>query len=85
MIPTLEIDQQGNIHTLYNDTIDLYELGLVTNVRKASYVEFNEKDQTWEVILPDGQVIHRDKNRERAIEKEIELMGPGGEYCHGFV
>lgn len=80
MIPTIEIDEQGNIRTLYTDQIDLYELGLVTDVKRASHVEFNQEDQTWEVILPNGQVIHRERNRERAIEKEIELVGPGGEY-----
>lgn len=83
MIPILDIDQEGNIHTLYNDKIDLYSLGLVTDVRRASYVEFNEIDQTWEVVLPNGSVIHREKNREKAIEKEIELVGPGGKYYEG--
>lgn len=80
MIPTLEIDENGDIHTLYTDKIDLYELGLVTDVRKASYVEFNEDGQTWEVRLPNGTVIATDKSREKAIEKEIELVGPGGRY-----
>lgn len=80
MIPTLEIDENGDIHTLYTDKIDLYELGLVTDVRKASYIEFNEEDQTWEVRLPNGTVIATDKSREKAIEKEIELVGPGGRY-----
>lgn len=77
---TLDIDMDGNIHTLYSDQIDLYELGLVQDVRRASNVKFNQAYQMWEVKLLDGTVIHRNKNREAAIEKEIELVQPGGKY-----
>ena len=80
MIPTLDIDPQGNITTLYTDEVDLYSLGTVHSVRRASNVEFNEVAQVWEVKLLDGKVIHRDKSREAAIDREIELLGPGGEY-----
>lgn len=80
MIPTLEIDTDGNITTLWTDKICLYELGIVHNVRRASNIEFNSSDQLWEVKLLDGTVIYRDKSREAAIDREIELMSPGGEY-----
>ncbi len=80
MIPTIDIDPHGNIHTLWSDDLDLYELGTVHNVRRASNVEFDETSQEWMVKLLDGKVIHRDKSREAAIDREIELVGPGGEY-----
>ena len=81
MIPTLEIDEQGNISTLYNDKIDLYSIGKVTHVRRASFIEFSEMNQKWEIIhIKTGEIIGCDKNRERAIEKEIEMFQPGGKY-----
>jgi len=81
MIPVLEIDQKGNVSTLYNDEVDLYDLGLVTHVCRASFIEFNELKQEWEIIhVKTRKIIGHDKNREEAIEKEIEMFQPGGEY-----
>ncbi len=80
MIPNLELDEQNNVQTLYTDEVDLYELGLVEDVKRASNILFDQEGQVWEVKLLDGTVIHRNKNREAAIEREIELMSPGGEY-----
>jgi 3-methyladenine DNA glycosylase AlkD len=81
MIPILEIDQQGNISTLYNDDLDLYELGLVTRVRRASFIEFNEKKQWWEVIdVVTKEVVYQNKVREKCIEWEINAFSPGGKY-----
>ena len=79
---TFEITPDGNLQGLYTDHVDLFNIGKVTKVRKASNVEFNESKQTWEVSAIDGTVIHENKNREAAIEFEIEAFSPGGEYCH---
>lgn len=76
----LEIDSDGNLHGLYTDQIDLFEIGKITNVRKASNVEFNEDLQVWEVISLDGQVLFTHTSREKAIEEEILMFSPGGEY-----
>ena len=75
---TLDIDPNGDIHLLYTDEIDLFAIGLVTNIRKASNVEFNEAEQTWEVLSLDDKVLHTNPNREKAIEWEIEAFSPGG-------
>ena len=75
---TLDIDQDGNIHCLYTDDVNLFVLGLVTDIRKASNIEFNEAEQTWEVLSLDGKVLHTNPNREKAIEWEIEAFSPGG-------
>jgi hypothetical protein len=80
MIPTLEIDTNGNIRTLWSDEIDLYELGRVENVQRASNVIFNEARQVWQVKLLDGTIIHENRSREAAIRREIELLSPGGKY-----
>jgi len=81
MIPVLEIDEHGNISTLYTDEIDLYAIGQVHNVRRASHLEFNEANQEWEVMnAVTGKIVHRDKNRTRAINWEIKNFSPGGRY-----
>jgi len=77
---TLEIDEQGNVHGLYTDAIDLFAIGQVTNVRKASNVEFNESKQVWEVTSLNGIVLFSHKNRETAIDWEIDNFSPGGKY-----
>ena len=74
----LEIDNNGDIHCLYTDSVDLFALGQVTNVHKASNVEFNEEKQTWEVLSLCGKVLHSNPNREKAIYWEIESFSPGG-------
>jgi len=80
-IPVVEFDENGDVVTLYTDEIDLYELGVIGEVRRASHVEFDEARQEWMVLTPDGDVVHRDRNRERAIEWEIRNFGPGGKHC----
>lgn len=81
MIPVIEIDSQGNIKTLYTDEVDLYELGLVHSVRRASNVEFNQADQMWEVInISSNEIVYRHKSREQAIDWEITNFSPGGMY-----
>lgn len=74
----LEIDEAGDVHGLYTDEIDLFVVGRVTNVRKASNVEFNEEKQIWEVLSLNGEVLHTNTSREAAIEWEIEAFSPGG-------
>ena len=77
-IPVVEFDENGDIVTLYTDEIDLYELGIIREVRRASHVEFDETRQEWMVLTPDGEVVHRNKSREQAIESEIGNFSPGG-------
>lgn len=74
----LEIDEHGDVHCLWTDQVNLFAVGLVTNVRKASNVEFNEREQVWEVLSLDEEVLHQNKSREKAIEWEIEAFSPGG-------
>jgi hypothetical protein len=79
-IPVVEFDEHGDVVTLYTDEIDLYELGVIGDVRRASHVEFDEANQEWIVLTPGGEVVHRDRNRERAIAWEIQNLGPGGKH-----
>lgn len=73
MIPTIEIDTNGNIRTIYSDDIDLYALGEVHSVRRASSIGFDEANQEWMVIQAStGDIIHRNKSRAQAILWEIE-------------
>lgn len=84
MVPTIEINEEGNISTIYTDEIDLYNIGKVCDVRRASNVVFNESKQQWDVICAKtGSVVYSGKNREHAIEIEVELFSPGGKRYHG--
>lgn len=84
MIPTIEIGVDGVVETLYTDEIDLYEIGVVNNVRRASNVNFNEKEQIWEVVdAITGTIVYTNKNRASAIEWEIQNFSPGGNFFKG--
>ncbi len=75
-----EIDEEGDLHGLYTEEIDLFSIERVTNVRKASNVEFNEVEQVWEVLSIDGKVLHKSKSREAAINWEIVSFSSGGKH-----
>ncbi len=75
-----DIDIEGNMHGLYTDDIDLFAVGRVVNVRKASNVEFNQDDQMWEVLSLEGEVLHQNVNRQAAIDWEIVQFSPGSIY-----
>ncbi|KKN91236.1 hypothetical protein LCGC14_0221040 [marine sediment metagenome] len=74
----LDIDPAGDVHCLYTDEIDLFAIGRVVGVRKASNVEFNEKKQVWEVLSLEGKVLHESCSRVAAIDWEIKAFSPGG-------
>ena len=81
MIPIIEINNLGNIETLYTDEIDLYKLGQVKNIRRASFIEFDEEEQYWMVLRADtSEVVYTNKNREESIKWEIENFQPGGRF-----
>lgn len=81
----LDIDKEGNVHGLYTDEINLFSIGKITNVRKASNVEFCEENQTWQVLSLDGKVLYENRSREEAIEWEIAALSPGGTHYVGCV
>lgn len=79
MIPALLIDERGDIHTLYNERVNLHELGRIENVRRASHVTFDEDDQVWTVTCAvTGRIVHRHPSREAAVAWEIAHFQPGG-------
>jgi len=75
-----EICEKGNLHGLYTETIDLLALGMVTDVHKASNVEFCEEKQMWQILSLDGEILYENSHREEAIEEEIKIFSPGGKY-----
>lgn len=77
----LDITEEGDIEGLYTEELDLFAIGRVTNIRKASNVEFNEQSQKWEVSAPNGKILHTNRNRDEAIKWEIRALSPGGEHC----
>ena len=80
-IPAILIDEDGDLHTLYNEAVDLREIGRIENVHRASHVRFDEDNQGWTVVCAaTGQVVHLDPSREATINWEIEHFQPGGEF-----
>ena len=81
MIPAMLIDEEGDVHTLYNEGVDLRDIGRIENVHRASHIRFNEAEQEWTVVCAvTGQVVHRDPSRETATAWEIEHFQPGGQF-----
>lgn len=78
----LKITIEGDIKCLYTDEIDLFSIGRVTDVRKASNVEFDEPSQSWHVLSLEGNTLYTNPNREDAIEWEIVNFSIGGQYYH---
>jgi hypothetical protein len=80
-IPAILIDENGDLHTLYNEAVDLRDIGRIENVHRASHVRFDEHSQEWTVVCAlTGRIVHRNPSREAAIEWEIEQFQPGGEF-----
>lgn len=68
----LYIQPDGSIEMLHNDTLKFRRLGR-RQVRRASHVEFNERDQVWEAHdAVAGFVIARHQDREECIRLEAE-------------
>lgn len=84
MIPVIEIDTEGDIHTLYTEEVDLQAIGLVMDVHRASFLIFDEAAQEWTVKdAVTGAIVHRTKRRSDALRFEIENFGPGGPLYRG--
>lgn len=82
-IPAILIDEDGDLHTLYNEAVDLREIGRIENVHRASHVRFDEDSQEWLVVCAaTRRVVHHNPSREAAIAWEIEHFQPGGEFNH---
>jgi hypothetical protein len=91
----IEIDKDGTIRYLHDDTLDLSELGK-RKVRRASHVEFNNNTGKWYVQsakpcglmghikylfgIPAGKMLREDfTTREAALAWEKEYYSPDGE------
>ena len=61
----------GTAHCLYNELIDLQQLGRLC-CRRASVVEFNPETQQWEVKHPAlGTVLHSHPSRQTCLDWEL--------------
>lgn len=81
MIPAMLIDEAGNVHTLYNEAVDLRAIGRIQKVHRASHIRFDGPQQVWTVACAvTGQVVHRDPSREAAVAWEVRHFQPGGKF-----
>lgn len=82
-IPTIDIDAEGNIKTIYKDDLLLQDIGHICNVRRASWIDFDHIAQEWVVrSAGSNKDVFRNKSRDKCVEWEIENFSPGGTYCH---
>lgn len=81
MKTVLEFTIDGDVRTLYTDDINLYDLGKLQNVRRASEITFDEYRQEWVVVAAVTlEQVARFKSRNEAIDWEIENFSPGGKH-----
>jgi hypothetical protein len=80
-IPAFEIDEAGNLHTLYTEELNLQEIGPLYNVRRASWIIFNPAAQKWAVRdATTNQIVYTHPSRNACIAWEIENFSPGGKH-----
>ena len=83
-IPSILIDADGSLHTLYNEEIDLQELGRVENVHRASHIRHDPDAQEFRVIdAYTDEEVFRHPSRKTCVDWEIRHFGPGGMHYHG--
>ena len=67
----ITFDQDGSAHCLYNEVIDLRQLGRLCGCR-ASVVEFNAETQQWEVKHPAlGTMLYSHDSRQTCLDWEL--------------
>jgi len=81
IIPLIDINEFGNIKTLYTDDINLYELGKIHHVQRVSDILFCDTSQKWQVIcIKTKKILYENKNRQECIDWEIKNLGHGGRF-----
>ena len=69
----LVIAPGGIVNAVYSDKIRNMKLGDM-RMKRASNVEFNEKNQLWEAHTPDGELIASGPNRDDVIKEEVRII-----------
>jgi hypothetical protein len=69
---TVTLHPNGTSTAIYSD--GLHKIGIKGKVRRASNVEFNNDSGLWEARLNNGLLIAKDKDRDKAIQKEIVAL-----------
>lgn len=83
-IPAILIDSEGTLHTLYNEELDLQELGRVENVHRATWIQHDPAAQMFTVIdASTGAEVYRNARRSECIAWEISNYQPGAAYYAG--
>lgn len=60
---------EGVGRCLYTEAIDLQSLGRL-NIRRATFIEFDNESQLWEVFMERGQALYCSSSREECLEWE---------------
>ncbi len=70
---TLTFDSSGNGSCLYSELIDLHEIGAL-EITRASFIEFNNDHQEWEVKSMEGEILFSHASRSVCLTWEHENM-----------
>lgn len=69
----IDLRADGTALCLWNEELDLYELGEI-RVERATQIEFDNIHQRWEVTSRTGDVITASVSREAAAALEVECL-----------
>jgi len=68
------IDAAGDVYCPLDEQL-ADALGVVTKAKRASSVEWNDKDCLWELRMPPGgEVVYTDQQRSRCLGVEVGLL-----------
>ncbi len=59
---TITFETDGTGHCLYNEIVDLQQIGALS-MKRASTIEFNDTTQQWEVREPGGDLLFHHPSR----------------------
>jgi hypothetical protein len=71
----LRIDTSAQVRCFYTEAIDLAQIGRL-EVQRASTVEFNARNQQWEVRDPVGLLLYSHPSRSTCLAWEQEHLQP---------
>lgn len=75
MMAKIFVRSDGSIEGVYSEVfVPIIASSAEVSVERLSRVEFNPELKLWEVILPDGTVIHRNISRKEAIKFEVAFF-----------
>lgn len=71
----LTFESSGSAHCLYSELIPLSEVGQL-QITRASHIEFNNREQVWEVRSLSGELLFQHASRTECLNWEAAHLQP---------